>query len=686
MRHFILAFVLCFLSITFLCAQFTEINLEENYISEGKFYKKNNTLYTDRIVVKFNKAILNLDENNKNSKRQAIPSLHANVNKLLDDLANKYGEMDLIKKIPSADPNDLQRTNKRTGEIVTIADMSQLYTIKFPNPVPLKSTVKSFEDLSEVDYAHQPITIKTLDSPNDTLYQMGEQWNLDAVNAEGAWDVTHGHPSISIAIIDDGSSNTHEDLSSKIERFDGIVGYHGTAVSGVAGAATNNITGIASLGWETKLHTYGGDKVDDIYLAVQKGADIINMSWLTVTFLTENDIEEIMPYCPRPDKWDGSAVPFSYPEVEQAIEDAAAQGVILIAAAGNSAGNDGPNPELCNPWIIPYNAYPAAYDEVIAVSATRMVSGTERFVEFFNYGNYMDFSAPGYQILSTSINPDYAYEIFSGTSFSSPLTAALVSLILAQDPYEDIYEIIKETADKIDNNHPYDGNGWNQYLGYGRIDAKGALNAVFPAKPTNLYITGSVGQNPTLYWDANSEDDLNGYKIYQKIDNGPTSLLITVGSGITSFTDNGVIIGNSKFDPTVTYWVSAYDLAGNESVKSNPAWVKAGGISKQSTDQLITEENDIPKEFQLYPAYPNPFNPTITFNFDLAKESVVNIKIYNQIGNLIWETVSQNMQAGSYSQSWGGINLNGIKVSTGIYYVVLNTGSQIFNQKILLLK
>jgi len=688
MQRSYLVLFLMFFSATTLFAQFTEVVFDDNVKSEGAFYTKDNTLYTDRIVVKFKNAILNLNENNKQANRQAIANTHNNVNSLLADLASQYGEMDIIKKIPSADPNDLQRANKRTGEIVTITDMSQLYTIKFPSPVPLESTVKSFSDLLEVEFAHQPVSYSLHIEPNDTKYQNNEQWYLDAISADGAWDITHGSSSIYIAIIDDGSDDTHEDLSSKIARFDGVTGYHGVMVSGVAGATTNNNVGIASLGWETKLHTYGTDFIDDIYLAVTKGADIMNMSWGTIKAVTEQDIIETMPDCSQPSKWDGAYIPWDYPEVRQAIEDAAAQGVLLIASAGNSAGNYGygPDEEDCNPWTIPFLTYPAAYSDVIAVSATGMANGTEQFVDIFNHGNFIDFSAPGWDILTTSNKVGSGgYERPSGTSFSSPLTCALASLIMAKDPNEDVFEIIKFSADKIDaTNYPYDGNGWNQYLGYGRINAEAALLAVFPEVPANLYLTGSVGQHPILHWNANSEADLDGYNIYQKIGSGSITLLTSVGAGATTFQDNGVTISNGKFDPVIKYWVSAFDLANNESAKSNTATTK-GGLNKVA-DNPEASETALPTEFKLYPAFPNPFNPTTTISYDLVEAGSIKLSIYNQLGILVWVTTENYQQAGRYRKEWNGISSNNKKVASGVYYVVVSVANQTFKQKVVLLK
>jgi subtilisin family serine protease len=100
--------------------------------------------------------------------------------------------------------------------------------------------------------------------------------------------------------------------------------------------------------------------------------------------------------------------------LQSAIDYAWNKGVVLIAAAGNS-GNDIPS-------------YPAACTHVVAVSAT---NSADTITTWSNYGSYVDLSAPGESILTTW-GGDYAY--VSGTSFSSPVTAATAALMLSIQP------------------------------------------------------------------------------------------------------------------------------------------------------------------------------------------------------------------------------------------------------------
>jgi hypothetical protein len=97
-------------------------------------------------------------------------------------------------------------------------------------------------------------------------------------------------------------------------------------------------------------------------------------------------------------------------------------------------------------------------------------------------------------------------------------------------------------------------------------------------------------------------------------------------------------------------------------------------------NQLVEIEN-IPVEFGLDDAYPNPFNPITTLSYKLPLDSKVSVKIYNVQGRLIETLVNQDMQAGYHSLTWNADNH-----SSGMYFVKLIVGEQVSTQKLLLVK
>lgn len=420
--------------------------------------QNSNVRYSDLVRVKFKKNIFHKTVNDYLHKLKSFIS--PNAKDYLNELKKHYGNF----KIKSVSIPDEMRgqfiMNKRTKQMVSIPDWSRLYEFYFDDLVPIDSIINDLNKCDLVDYAEGPVQAATLISPNDERYSDSSNWAFDAIEAEQGWNITKGNPKIVIALHDKFGAKSHnqihEDLLEKVDRNFGKFGNHGCCVAGIAGASTDNDIGIAGLGWNLRLKFYDMTySFQGILEAVADGVDVINFS-----------------HCSRVDQ----------PTIRDAIKTALAAGIILVASAGN------------NCYDIPDFLYPAAYNfgelgQVIGVSSTGMKSGRELFVEGWNYsppGNnqftdpssvFVDVAAPGKNILMLDPENPNGYKIGSGTSLSSAFVSALAGLILSVNkkftPAE-VYEIIKSTADKI-GQYEYDINGWNQYLGYGRINVYKAL-------------------------------------------------------------------------------------------------------------------------------------------------------------------------------------------------------------------
>jgi len=185
-----------------------------------------------------------------------------------------------------------------------------------------------------------------------------------------------------------------------------------THCSGIVAALDNNI-GVLGVAPKAKLiqikvindNGIGDSRslVSGIELAESLGADIINMSF-------------------------GSTIePPQF--VHEAIKTAANKGIILVAAAGNNAG------EI---------AYPARYDEVIATAAMDRDGG---MAKFSSRGEKIDFGAPGVQIYSTYLNNQYA--VFSGTSQACPFISGCCALILSYLRSNPSVAVVKNYIDML---------------------------------------------------------------------------------------------------------------------------------------------------------------------------------------------------------------------------------------------
>jgi len=104
--------------------------------------------------------------------------------------------------------------------------------------------------------------------------------------------------------------------------------------------------------------------------------------------------------------------------------------------------------------------------------------------------------------------------------------------------------------------------------------------------------------------------------------------------------------------------------------------------SKVGIDQTPSNANALPNGYKVSNAYPNPFNPTTSFNVDLDQDSFVSIKAYNILGQLAAEVYSGNMLAGYNNQIiWDASN-----VSSGIYFMQIQVDNHLESQKVLLVK
>jgi thermitase len=284
-----------------------------------------------------------------------------------------------------------------------------------------------------------------LNLPNDQLYREEYQWNLPVIETEEGWKISRGSKDITIAVIDTGVDLDHPDLVNRLVEGYNVLGDnhlaeddngHGTHVAGIIASETNNHEGIAGLTWYNKImpikamgtEGYGTtfDIAKGIVWAVDHGADVINLS---LGNYKESNV------------------------LEKAIHYAYNRNVVMVAAAGNDASKQ--------------PSYPAAYPEVLSVSAVN-VDG--ELAEFSNHGSYINISAPGEYIPSTYFNEQYA--ALSGTSMAAPHVAGLAGLVKSANPdlsNKEIMKIIQDSA--IDLGRP----GRDIEFGYGMIDVKNAL-------------------------------------------------------------------------------------------------------------------------------------------------------------------------------------------------------------------
>ena len=285
-------------------------------------------------------------------------------------------------------------------------------------------------------------------TPNDPDFT--SQWHLAKIQAANAWSLSEGSASVPIAIIDSGADPSHPDLKPKlISGWNFLTGTsntsdtgcntgHGTAVSGAAAAATNNLTGVAGVAWANTImplvvtssgcYAYYSDMASAITYAVDHGVRIINMS------ITGSTVSSTLQ----------SAVDYSW-----------SKGAVIFAAAGNSSSSS--------------PVYPAACNHVLGISATEP---TDTLASFSNYGSWIKLSAPGDTILTTNMGGSYGE--WWGTSLASPIAAGVGALALSANPSltnAQLVTLLETNSDDLGS------AGFDQYFGYGRVNAYKAVAA-----------------------------------------------------------------------------------------------------------------------------------------------------------------------------------------------------------------
>ena len=200
-----------------------------------------------------------------------------------------------------------------------------------------------------------------------------------------------------------------------------------------------------------------------------------------------------------------------------------------------------------------------------------------------------------------------------------------------------------------------------------------------------IYDSTIIKISPTLKWQQPSSIHINfpwelEYKVY--LDNNNDFMHPQIISGIYDTT----CVVDSLIPGTTYFWkVLAKNIAGDSLWSSE---TNAFFVSHDATSIKHLVSNN-PESFQLYPNYPNPFNPETTLKYNLPTDQQaypVKIKIYDALGRLIITLKDELQNPGLHSVKWNGKNSVGQGVTSGIYFYVVEAGKYKATQKMLLLR
>jgi len=336
-------------------------------------------------------------------------------------------------------------------------------------------------------------------TPGDPDFSL--QWALTNIQALQAWTympnqyltaATAGTSRVKVAVLDTGADCTHPDFknlggSSTDSAQGGQLLWsasqalvtttispatcawqddhgHGTHTAGIVAAATQNGAGVASVGYPLQVVVYkvldntgsGSDSViaQAIEAAAGAGVQVVSMSL-------------------------GGA---GYSQTLQtAIDYAWQRNTLVVAAAGNTGDSS----------LI----YPGAANHALGVGAT---DSTNTIASFSTFGNWVKIAAPGVNVLSTV--PTYStpigalnYAYLSGTSMATPHVAGVAGLVYMANPNLSAAAV----AQRLQRSAQTSNSGWEQHIGYGVLNAAGALigTSGFATKGS---LTGQVVDSSSL--------------------------------------------------------------------------------------------------------------------------------------------------------------------------------------------
>lgn len=444
--------------------------------------------------------IVKFKEQKKPSNENAISNLKFDISVI--DILNKQNDIQSI-----------QLTGNKKEKNTFILKLNS--TQNMPNLIEAYYNTGSFEYV-EPNFIAKGHGVQ-MTTPNDPLFY-NRQWSHfnngtfslspstdDAdIDTDLAWDITQGDPNLVVAILDSGLRLSHPEFSGRIwvnsdesanDTDSDSNGYvddtyggwdfanddndptddhgHGTNVAGIALASGNNSIGYAGMNWNSQIMAckilddensgFYSWMAEGIYYAVDNGANVINMS------VGGNSASTLL---------------------EDAVNYAYTNNVALVVSNGNQ-----------NSVI----QYPAKYPNAFAIGSTN--PDDTRTAPFFwsdtsgsNFGPEIDFVAPGNYMYGLSFASNTNYNSYwGGTSQAAPLVTGLISLMLSVDPnltVDQIRTILEQSSeDQVGDSE--DTVGWDQYYGFGRINAFQALsNPLLSIRDTEINPGFSMFPNP----------------------------------------------------------------------------------------------------------------------------------------------------------------------------------------------
>lgn len=520
------------------------------------------------------------------------------------------------------------------------------------------------------------------DCVNDPLF--ATQWGLNHtgqngwtagmdINACDGWaNWTTGSSSVRIAILDHGYERNHPDLAANnwgtgFDTESGsspalVLGSHGTACAGIAGAVTNNNLGVAGVARNCRLMSISNSLVGSPN-SRQKRADGINWAWQNGAAVISNS-------------W-SSGVPYAV--ITNAIANALANGrgglgTVICFSAGNGNGAVS-YPANSNPDIVVVGAMSPCGERKTPTSC----DGENWWGS--DFGSQLDVMAPGVKIQTTDRQGGNGYNnaagvagnytpSFNGTSSACPHVAGLAGLIISMNPcltHDQVEDIIEKSARKV-GGYTYANtlgrpNGtWDNEMGYGLIDVDAALQLTRELYFQNETVTGT-----------------ETHQVYGKIFAGsnvttavPVGNYVVASTGDVTFRASGGISLEKGFQVNL----GGEFLAQIVSNSNCNDWLNIRQAAPAVAQEPVIEEDAVAETAVAVGndvlnggvnVFPNPFEKQLTIRYQVLEENAkVDVRLFNLHGQQVGVLLNNaSHAAGKYQKT---IDLQE-SIPVGVYFL-----------------
>jgi hypothetical protein len=212
-----------------------------------------------------------------------------------------------------------------------------------------------------------------------------------------------------------------------------------------------------------------------------------------------------------------------------------------------------------------------------------------------------------------------------------------------------------EIFDNTGGGHPNDGFDATVYT----LDFSGII-------PVELvsFTAQVIDEVVHLKWTTATEQNNLGFEVERKTDGSYSKIGFVSGHGTTTELQNYTFTDERLESGTYFYRLKQVDFDGTFEYSS-----------------AVEVEINTPNEFALEQNYPNPFNPKTQIQFSIPTKEFVVLILYDELGNVISELMSEDKPAGKYKVNYDATNL-----SSGIYFYRLKAGNFVETKKMILLK